>query len=74
MEKIKIKKEFKIEIKKRKNVEQIAKLVGVSVPTIKNWVDSDNVKIYSYPVIRIISDKLNVNIDELFENDNDKTI
>lgn len=71
---MKIKKEFKIEIKKRKNVEQIAKLVGVSVPTIKNWVDSDNVKIYSYPVIRIISDKLNVNIDELFENDNDKTI
>lgn len=65
--KIRFKKEVKEIIRKRDFVESIACKAGVSIPTVRNWIDSDNLKLYSYPVVRHIAILLGTTIDNLFE-------
>lgn len=67
MKKLKFKNEVKQIIRSRDYVESISYHAGVSIPTVRNWIDTDNLKLYSYPIVRHIAIMLNCQIDNLFE-------
>lgn len=64
---LRFKKRYKEELRKGKYLMEIANLADVTPTTVRNWIDSDNLKLYSYPIVRNISVFFNVKIDELFE-------